>query len=112
MKINMWLSVRKGTVNYGGTLWNKEVETDNIPLPGADEVILWSTDGDPAEGPQWKVKRRCMHADGSWHLELYTMIVDSSSLPLGPVDYQTWHTEVDGDPDPLLKEGGWVKYGQ
>jgi hypothetical protein len=112
MRIVLWLRVRRGPHAYGGDLWSKEVTTDNVPLPDADGVIIWSTDDDPAEGPQWKVNRRYMHADGSWHIELYTMLVDPSSVPLGPIDYHTWHTESEGDPEPLLRQGGWVKYGE
>jgi len=116
VRIILWLSVRRGYGDpqaYVNDLWFKEVTTDNIPLPDADGVIIWPTDGDSAEGPQWKVKRRYMHADGSWHIELYSMLVDPSSVPLGqPIDYHTWHAESEGDPEPLLREGGWVKYGE
>lgn len=126
MKLTMYLQVidgSQGSFSSNGDLYTKTVETGFVPKPGTDEVALWETeeDGQKWDGPIWHIKRRYMGAEGQWSIELAKMIVNPNQvwqdyfkarLAQGRqfITESSWYTQSDGDPAPLLLEGGWTKF--
>jgi hypothetical protein len=112
MKVIMWLQVRESDLPLGvmGNLWFKEVETDYIPFPGVDQILLGPWEEDPSDGPTWYVKQRVMSSDGTWGLELLAMSINPTEMGLD-AQSKPWDTINQGDPEELLVRGGWQKSG-
>lgn len=95
------------------TLMVKEIETDYVPAIG-DRVELYSVDGD--EGPHWFVKGRYMNADGTWCIELDRIVMNPILHVRDKVTSvhgcAPWYTEADGEPEALLRAGGWRVHGE
>ena len=126
MKLTMYIQVIDGSKESyinGGDLYTKTVETGFVPMPGTDEVVLWTTieGGREWDGPIWQVKNRHMGAEGQWSIELSKMILNPGQvwqdlfrtrLASGRqiITESSWYTDQDGDPIPMLLNGGWTKY--
>lgn len=124
MKITMWLPIKNGQEGAYShdELWVKEVETGFLPNPGyEDKVSLWASEDDGGDGPHWHIRSRWMQSNGSWHVQLTTMVLNQDEYwntvirnrlsTGGPYNREAhWDTNVNGDPRPDLRRGGWITY--
>lgn len=126
MQITLYLSVYDADIapDCQHQLWTRQLETSHAPQLG-DEVVLWPGDeeGDPDEGPKWRVRPRWWGSDGSISMELQDIIVDANESAVrlildtanvrGYARSSTWYTgphDEDGRPEPKLERGGWRRF--
>lgn len=123
MNLTLWLTIVDGTdgrFEVGpSTLWYSHRATRWLPTPDTDRLILWPNEDDPMDGPLWGVKSRHMDADGGWHVDLATMVLDppetewraetARMTASGRYHKMWWNTRGDDGSDPTvpLSLHGW-----
>jgi hypothetical protein len=116
--VRLWLSVYEHTAPMGASeLWVKDLVVDFAPAEG-DTLYLWSNGEFPDVCADWTVRRRYWDAAGLLHLELTYLVKDPTDdmqrvIAHGSTHYAaSWWVDNDGQPEPELRRGGWVPYGE
>lgn len=101
------------------TLWVREVDWDHLPGYLDEDMVHIMVDEDGEASVAWSLKRRFWDLSGLVHLELTHIVVDpSESAEQGirverpPYYMSSWHTEVDGRPEPGLRRAGWATWAE
>lgn len=131
MLVTFWLSIVESETwdaweGLSGELWVRRIRTGFLPTVGKDQVVLWGTEEEGAQGgPLWDVKRRFMDAEGGWHVELTRIVVDPPARVSDAImrrvaqpghpriyEHRCWWAKVSGHPAGPLRAAGWRPYAE